>query len=175
MLSSSNLWSFKRIYFLSIMEIILIVKNPILYFSRWLVVPTCILLCWIVYSWSSSTVLYISIYIYIFFFFFLIWLHQVLVGAHMLYNLHCSMWDLILSAYRIQFPDLQCRRDLGLIPGLGRSSEKGHSNLLWYSCLENSMERGAWRLQSTGSQRVRHDWATFTFPDMGPPVLGAQS
>ena len=25
------------------------------------------------------------------------------------------------------------------------------------SCLENPMDRGAWRLQSVGSQRVRHD------------------
>ena len=31
-------------------------------------------------------------------------------------------------------------RDSGLIPGLGRSSERGHGNLLQYSCLENSME-----------------------------------
>jgi len=27
--------------------------------------------------------------------------------------------------------------DLGLIPGLGRSPEGGHRNLLQYSCLEN--------------------------------------
>ena len=35
--------------------------------------------------------------------------------------------------------------DVGLIPGLGRSPEGGHGNLLQYSCLENSMDRGAWR------------------------------
>ena len=35
-------------------------------------------------------------------------------------------------------------RDSGLIPGLGRSSGGGHGNLLQYSCLENSMDRGAW-------------------------------
>ena len=35
-------------------------------------------------------------------------------------------------------------RDAGLIPGLGRSPERGHGNLLQYSCLENSMDRGAW-------------------------------
>ena len=34
--------------------------------------------------------------------------------------------------------------DLGLIPLLGRSSGGGHSNPLQYSCLENSMDRGAW-------------------------------
>ena len=34
--------------------------------------------------------------------------------------------------------------DLGLIPGLGRSSGEAHSKLLRYSCLENPMDRGAW-------------------------------
>ena len=35
-------------------------------------------------------------------------------------------------------------RDLGLIPGSGRSPEGGHDNLIQYSCLENPMGRGAW-------------------------------
>ena len=35
--------------------------------------------------------------------------------------------------------------DLGLIPGLGRSSGEGNDNPLQYSCLENSMDRGVWR------------------------------
>ena len=35
--------------------------------------------------------------------------------------------------------------DLGSIPGLGKSPGGGHGNLLQYSCLENSMDRGAWR------------------------------
>ena len=36
-------------------------------------------------------------------------------------------------------------RDTGLIPGLARSPGGGHSNSLQYSCLENPMDRGAWR------------------------------
>ena len=36
-------------------------------------------------------------------------------------------------------------RDVGLIPGLRRSPGGGHSNPLQYSCLENLMDRGAWR------------------------------
>ena len=36
-------------------------------------------------------------------------------------------------------------RDVGLIPGLGRSLGGGHSNPLKYSCLENPMDRGVWR------------------------------
>ena len=34
--------------------------------------------------------------------------------------------------------------DTGSIPGLGRSHGEGNSNPLQYSCLENSMDRGAW-------------------------------
>ena len=34
--------------------------------------------------------------------------------------------------------------DLGLIPGLGRSPGEGNGYPLQYSCLENSMDRGAW-------------------------------
>ena len=34
--------------------------------------------------------------------------------------------------------------DLILIPGLGRSSEKGNGNPLHYSCLENTTDRGTW-------------------------------
>ena len=34
--------------------------------------------------------------------------------------------------------------DIGLTPGLGRSSGEGKGNLLLYSCLENSIDRGTW-------------------------------
>ena len=33
----------------------------------------------------------------------------------------------------------------GLIPGLGSSPAVGHGNPLKYSCLENPMDRGAWK------------------------------
>ena len=36
-------------------------------------------------------------------------------------------------------------RDMGLIPGSGRSPGGGHGNPLQCSCLENPMYRGAWR------------------------------
>ena len=35
-------------------------------------------------------------------------------------------------------------RDMGLIPESGRSPGVGNGNLLQYSCLENSIDRGAW-------------------------------
>ena len=34
--------------------------------------------------------------------------------------------------------------DLGSISGSGRSSGEGNGNPFQYSCLENSMDRGAW-------------------------------
>ena len=36
-------------------------------------------------------------------------------------------------------------RDMGLIPGSGRSSGEGNSSLFQYSCLENPMDGGAWQ------------------------------
>ena len=35
-------------------------------------------------------------------------------------------------------------RNVGWIPGLGRSPGIGTGNPLWYSCLENPMNREAW-------------------------------
>ena len=35
-------------------------------------------------------------------------------------------------------------KDVGSIPGLGRSPGEGHGNLLQYFCLENPMDRGSW-------------------------------
>ena len=52
-------------------------------------------------------------------------------------------------------------RGVGLIPGLGRSLGGGHGNPLQYSCLENSMDRGAWRATVHGvakSQTRLSDW-----------------
>ena len=49
-------------------------------------------------------------------------------------------------------------RDAGLIPGSGRSPRGGHDNPLQYSCLENPIDRGAWRVTySPWGRRVGHD------------------
>ena len=49
------------------------------------------------------------------------------------------------------------KRDLGSIPGLGRSPRGENGNPLQFSCLENYMDRGAWRATVHGLQRIRHD------------------
>ena len=53
--------------------------------------------------------------------------------------------------------------DLGSVSEFGRSLREGNGFLLQYSCLENSMDRGAWQLQSMVWQRVGHNWVTNTF------------
>ena len=45
--------------------------------------------------------------------------------------------------------------DTGSIPGLGRSPGEGNGNPLQYSCLENPMERGAWRAIVHGVTKSR--------------------
>ena len=44
-------------------------------------------------------------------------------------------------------------RDMGSILGLGTSPGIGNGNMLQYSCLENSMHRGAWRAIVPGVAR----------------------
>ena len=46
-------------------------------------------------------------------------------------------------------------RDAGAIPGLGRSPGEGNGNSLQYSCLENSMDRGAWWARVHGVAKNR--------------------
>ena len=41
--------------------------------------------------------------------------------------------------------------DLGSVPGSGRSLREGNGHPLQYACLENPMDRGAWRAHPPGS------------------------
>ena len=45
--------------------------------------------------------------------------------------------------------------DLGSAPGLGRSPGGGYGDPLQYSCLENPMDRGAWRGTAHGVVKSR--------------------
>ena len=54
-------------------------------------------------------------------------------------------------------------RDMGLIPGSGRSPGEGNGDPLQYSCLENSMDWGAWRVTVHGvteSYLTKATWHT---------------
>ena len=52
-------------------------------------------------------------------------------------------------------------RDMGSVPESGRSPREGHGNPLQYSCLENSVDRGAWwatahRAMERGTWLTKH-------------------
>ena len=66
-------------------------------------------------------------------------------------------------------------RDMGSIPGLRRSPGGGHGSPLQYSCLENLLERGAWRAPVRGvaesqTRLKRLSTHTCTPFAVGPPV-----
>ena len=56
-------------------------------------------------------------------------------------------------------PACQCQwlRERRFDPWVGRSPGEGHGNPLQYSCLENPMDRRAWRVTVHRSQRVGHN------------------
>ena len=66
--------------------------------------------------------------------------------------------------------------DPGSIPRLGTSPREGDGFPVQYSCLENSMDRGAWRATVPGVAKSRYDWVTFTtsftiqYPCLGKPM-----
>ena len=54
-------------------------------------------------------------------------------------------------------------QDLGSIPGLERSPGEGNDYPLQYSCLENSMDRGAWRTIVHGVSKSQTQPSNFYF------------
>jgi len=68
------------------------------------------------------------------------------------------------SEVRNLFANASDLRNLGLIPRLGRSSERGYRNPLQYSCLENPIDRGDWSIGckelDTTEQLNRHTACT---------------
>ena len=57
--------------------------------------------------------------------------------------------------------------DLGSIPRLGKSPGEENDNLLQYSFLENSMNRGTWRAHGFSK---RHDWMTNSVSPLLHPI-----
>ena len=53
--------------------------------------------------------------------------------------------------------------DEGLIPGSGKSPGGRNGNLLQYSCLENSMDRGPWWATTQGVAKSQTQLSTHTF------------
>ena len=62
------------------------------------------------------------------------------------------------------------QKDLGSIPGLGRSPGEGNGNPLKYSCLENSMDREVWWAAVHGVKKVGHKWVANIFTVLLRPM-----
>ena len=76
--------------------------------------------------------------------------------------LHKGAWfrvgltfDIYPSQVMLVVKNPPAKGDMGSIPGSGRSSGEGNGNLLLYSCLGNSMGRGAWQATVHGAPK---DW-----------------
>ena len=84
--------------------------------------------------------------------------------------------SLMAQQYIIHLQGRKCSRRR---PGLGRSPGGGHGNPLQYSCLENLMDRGAWRAtvqRVTKSQTRLKSWAhvhIYLFPGLSPCGVSA--
>ena len=57
---------------------------------------------------------------------------------------HGSVASLVALVVKSLLANAGDLRDMSSVPGSGKSSGGGHGNPLQYSCLENSMDRGAW-------------------------------
>ena len=62
-------------------------------------------------------------------------------------------------------------RDVGLIPGTGRSPREGNGTPLQYCCLENFMDRGAWVENSMAMRLQRSDTTENTHAYLMPWFL----
>ena len=53
--------------------------------------------------------------------------------------------------------------DVGLIPGLGSSLGEGNGTPLQYSCLENPIDKGAWKAIVRGIAKSQTQLSDFTY------------
>ena len=60
--------------------------------------------------------------------------------------------------------------DPGLIPGMGRSPGEGNGNPVQYSCLENSMDGGAWWATVHGVTKGQTRLSDFTLLVVGTQI-----
>ena len=82
-------------------------------------------------------------------------------GGSQVKNLSTNAGDADYVILCAKIPNLGAVRDVGSIPGSGRSSGEGNGNPLQYSCLENPMTEKPDGLYSPwGQKRVGHNLVT---------------
>ena len=78
-------------------------------------------------------------------------LRKIVLFVHLFHNLMSIKLDTCFPGGTVVKKNpLANAGDVGLIPGSGRSPGNGIGNLLQCSCLENSMDRGAWQVTIHG-------------------------
>ena len=92
----------------------------------------------------------------------------------------CKVQILISLAHILGFPGSSSGKestcnvgDLGLVPDLGRSPGEGNGNPLQYSCLENSMDGGAWQATVLGLAKSWTRLSNFTLTFKGYGVISS--
>ena len=65
----------------------------------------------------------------------------------------------------------EMQEKVGVIPGSGRSPEEGNGSPLRYSCLENSVDRGAWQATVHGVTKSRTCSVRGFLASMSPSLL----
>ena len=95
----------------------------------------------------------------------IIYFHSICVNHNSYYIAGASQVGLVVKNLPANVGDL---RDVGSIPGLGRFPGSGHKNPLQYSCLENPMDRRAWRATV---HRVAKSWTWLQWFSMAPHNL----
>ena len=82
------------------------------------------------------------------------------IGSSLLGALHGVAWGFPSgSAIKESACNAGAAGNIDSIPGKERYPRGGHGNPLQYSCLENPMDRRAWRATVHGVTRVRYDWS----------------
>ena len=80
--------------------------------------------------------------------------------AQFLIDCYSSSWGSLVAQTVKCLPAM--RETPGLIPGSGRFPGEGNGNPLQYSCLENSMDGGAWCATVHGVEKSRTQLSDFT-------------
>ena len=77
-----------------------------------------------------------------------------IIIEHLLHSSHCSGFKGFPGGSAVKNPPADTG-NMDLIPGSGRSTGTGNGNPPQYSCLENPMDRGAWRATVHGVAKYR--------------------
>ena len=81
---------------------------------------------------------------------------EVPVSLHILDYSFVLLFDLGGAVVKNPPASAEDARVMGSVPGSGRSPGVGNGTPIQYSCLENSIDRGAWWVQSMGLPRIGH-------------------